>query len=164
MIKPIPLGFAVKVVIVIFAFYFLFLAKYDFKKKGITVRVTKKPKGRFGKRERTCRNMLQFAFDKPFPSVRPDFLENPYTGKNLELDCYCEELGLAVEVQGRQHYKYTKFFHKSYKDFLRQKQRDQIKKDLCLINGIDLIEVPYWIRVHKIPSYLYIQLKKIGRL
>jgi hypothetical protein len=36
-----------------------------------------------------------------FKSVRPGWLENPLTGRNLELDCYNEYLKLALEYNGK---------------------------------------------------------------
>jgi len=65
------------------------------------------------KGELECRRVLQETFKKPFHKDRPDFLRNPVTGGNfnLELDCYNPELKLAVEYSGQQHYKYIPFFH-----------------------------------------------------
>jgi hypothetical protein len=78
-------------------------------------------------------------------NVRPDFLKNPETGKNLEMDCYCEEYALAVEYNGIQHYKYPSAFHKSEKDFYNQVYRDRLKRKLCDESNVYLISVPYWI-------------------
>jgi hypothetical protein len=35
---------------------------------------------------------------------RPDFLKNPKTGKNLEIDIYCEEKKFGFEYQGAHHF------------------------------------------------------------
>ena len=53
---------------------------------------------------------------------------------------------LGCEYNGRQHYKFTPFFHKNYEAFDNQKYRDYIKKDLCEKNGIRLIIVPYSVK------------------
>jgi hypothetical protein len=110
--------------------------------------------------ELECRRVLQKIFNKPFDKERPNFLNNPVTGGayNLELDCFCGELKLAVEYNGRQHYEYVPFFHKNKEDFLNGKYRDELKRRMCRDNGITLIEVPYTIRVNDIEAYLTKQL------
>lgn len=85
--------------------------------------------------ERT-RIVFQKQFNQLFPSVRPDWLKNPKTGRNLELDGYCEELKLAFEYQGRQHKDEDTEFAS---DYINQIERDEYKKQICLENGINLI-------------------------
>jgi hypothetical protein len=48
----------------------------------------------------------------------------------LELDCYSERLKLAVEVQGPHHYQDA-----------RVRKTDKRKRDTCVKNGVQLIEV-----------------------
>ena len=93
------------------------------------------------KGEILCKQAVEKIFGKPFIKIRPEFLKNNVTNKNLELDMYNEDLKLAVEYQGHQHKKYVPFFHKNYEHFLTQKYRDEIKKMLCKQHGICLIEV-----------------------
>lgn len=84
--------------------------------------------------------------DKSLPEFRirenhkPDWLISSSLTR-LELDFYIEELGIAFEVQGAQHYQYVPFFHKSKEDFEKRKLHDQEKRDLCFGNGVRLIEV-----------------------
>lgn len=108
--------------------------------------------------EKECRRVLENMFSKPFPKARPDFLNNSVTSSNLELDCYNEEMKLAVEYQGVQHYKYVPYFHPNKEAFMNQKYRDEMKRALCRQNGITLIEVPYTVPVEEIESYLRSQL------
>lgn len=61
--------------------------------------------------------------------------------QRLELDFYIEELGVAIEVQGIQHYKYTPFFHANYEAFLDQQMRDKAKKTACIQNEVTLYEL-----------------------
>lgn len=73
-------------------------------------------------------------------NVRPNWLissDNTW----LELDFYIEELNIAFEVQGEQHYKFVPFFHKSEDDFTKRKKHDKEKRDLCYGKGIKLIEI-----------------------
>jgi hypothetical protein len=56
---------------------------------------------------------------------------------------YCEELKLAIEYNGIQHYEFTKFFHKDETNFQKRLADDKLKTQLCIKNEIDLIIVPY---------------------
>lgn len=67
---------------------------------------------------------------------RPSFLEN------LELDIFCPELNLALEYQGQQHFIPIKAWG-GQKALDRLKQRDSLKRELCLKHGIYLVEISY---------------------
>ena len=116
------------------------------------------------KGEIECRRVLQNIFNRPFNKARPDFLRNEVTGNNfnLELDCFNEDLKLAVEYNGIQHYKYTPYFHKSYEHFLNQKYRDYMKRTMCKEAGITLIEVPYTVKNQDIYKFIRLELVKNG--
>lgn len=130
------------VISVIFLFvYWFFIGKY---KKGSWLLYdiqTSKRSRRSRNGEEKTRSIIENMTGKPFPSVRPNFLKNPKTGRNLELDMYNSEYKIAIEYQGGQHIKYTPYFHRSYQDFLDLQERDRIKKILCEKNGIKLIYV-----------------------
>ena len=67
-----------------------------------------------------------------------------FINKKLELDGYNDEIKIAFEHQGIQHYQYMPFFHRNGEsDFHKQQERDQLKRDECLKLGIRLIEVHY---------------------
>jgi len=74
-------------------------------------------------------------------NIRPNWLKNPITGKNLEIDLYMPELNIGIEVQGIQHDRFTPGLHATIDDFEYQQQRDRIKKALCEKNGVMLFEV-----------------------
>lgn len=118
------------------------------------------------KGELKCRQVLQKIFKRPFNKARPDILRNPITGgeNNLELDCYDEELKLAVEYNGVQHYKFIPFMHRNKETFHNQKYRDYVKRNLCAENGINLIEVPYTVRNEEIEEFLIEKLTNLGYL
>lgn len=116
------------------------------------------------KGELECRRVLQWIFKKPFNKARPDFLRNPVTGGdfNLELDCFDPELHIAVEYNGIQHYQYVPYFHKNKEAFLNQKYRDDMKRRICKENGILLIEVPYTVKLEDIKEFIEKELSRNG--
>jgi hypothetical protein len=61
----------------------------------------------------------------------------------LFLDFFIPSLMLGIEVHGRQHYEFCKFFHKTMAGFLQSNKRDFIKEDWCELNGIELIVLKY---------------------
>lgn len=117
---------------------------------------------RESKGEVECRRVLQYLFKKPFDKARPDFLRNPVTGGNfnLELDCFDTDLRIAVEYNGVQHYKFVPYFHKNKEAFLNQKYRDDMKRRICRENNILLIEVPYTLKLEDIKGYIEKELRK----
>jgi len=106
------------------------------------------------KGEQECKRVIEEITQKPFIKHRPDFLKNEITGKNLELDCYNDELKLAIEYNGIQHYEYTPVFHKTRDSFYNTKYRDKMKATLCHENGIKLIVVPYTVKLQDIKRYI----------
>lgn len=122
---------------------------------GIAKLKGKEAKGKYSsKGERMCCQVMEKIYGVPFKKVKPSWLKNVETGKNLELDCYNDELKIAVEYNGEQHYKFPNYFHKEYDDFINQLRRDRLKSDLCAHNGIYLIIVPYNIPHNKIFDYI----------
>lgn len=91
---------------------------------------------------------------------RPDFLLNPETGKNLELDAYYPDWKIALEYNGIQHYVFPNKFHPNTHEgermYIDTVRRDRMKRSLLNQRGICLINVPYHIdtcvECHKSPS------------
>lgn len=92
--------------------------------------------------ERTCRVYFEAIFQKTFPKYRPKWLRNPKTNYPLELDGYCEELGIAFEHQGEQHYTDKTIFIKTKKELKERKTIDKLKKKICELNNVILIQIP----------------------
>ncbi len=69
------------------------------------------------------------------------FEEFRVVGSRLTLDFYNANKKIAVEVQGAQHTKYVKFFHKNRLKYGDQLKRDEKKLDFCTANDIQLAEV-----------------------
>lgn len=94
----------------------------------------------YWKTERECREILEHLTRMPFPKASR-FLDNRW-----ELDGYCEELSIAFEYQGEQHYYFIEHFHKTLDKFLERHIVDRIKKQLCDELGIRLIVIPYHVK------------------
>lgn len=94
---------------------------------------------RFG--ERYCRVIFEKLFKKRFTKVRPSWLINN-NGFSMELDGYNEELKLAFEHQGVQHYQITPLFMVNRVALRRRIQDDRRKHILCKQKGIVLIAIP----------------------
>lgn len=106
------------------------------------------------KGETICRQVLEQIYKVPFPSVRPDILKNPETNRNLELDGYNEDLKIAFEYNGKQHYEYPNAFHRTEQQFINQRRRDIFKLDKCDEHGIYLITIPYTVPHDAIPKFI----------
>lgn len=100
--------------------------------------------------ETISRLILEHLLGVNFPSV---YLK---TMEGLQLDGYNADLKIAFEYQGHQHYSNKSHFHESNFGFESQKKRDNRKKELCIENGITLIEIFEFktIRANRIPLFL----------
>jgi hypothetical protein len=106
-----------------------------------------------------CARALHQLFPQyPFRKVRPTWLKNPETGHNLELDFYNDDLKLAIEYNGVQHYTFPNRFMRTKEEFIKQLRHDQIKKEVCQVRGVYLICVPYSIDGPDMPIYIYARL------
>jgi len=76
------------------------------------------------------------------PRVTKEIYVN-YKGQKLFFDFLIKELGVYVEVQGRQHTKFVKHFHGTREAFMAQKARDNLKIQYVDENGKCLIRFHY---------------------
>ena len=150
----------VSVVVILFMWFFnnnrsgKWSKSYYFSSEPVqSVKPIKKNNGK-SSGETECRRVMETLFGRPFPTCRPDFLNNSVSFRNLELDCYNDDLKLAVEYQGQQHYKYTPHFHRNKEAFDNQRYRDDMKRRMCMENGVKLLEVPYTVKPDKIEGYI----------
>jgi len=119
------------------------------------------PKCNISYGENISRVVLETIFKKPFPSTKPKWLLNPETNRPLELDGYNEELKLAFEYNGVQHYKRTNYT-KTNDVLIKQQNRDIIKNRICNKKGVRLITIPYTINNNNIKNFIIVELKKLG--
>jgi hypothetical protein len=124
---------------------------------------------RFGKHEERCREIFEDIFKTEFKSVRPKWLENPVTGKPLELDGFNAGIktplgkGLAFEYDGAQHAKYTPRFHaKGENEFIYQVKKDSWKDLRCKQERVMLIRIPDFVDYHDLERYIKQQLRYKG--
>jgi len=115
--------------------------------------------------EEKCRIILEKIYHKPFPSARPNFLKNPATGHNLELDCYNKDLKIALEYDGSQHSQYNPYFHrKGPQEFIYQTKKDDYKSLIVKQYGITLVRVPHWVPERDLEIFIRNKLREAGRL
>lgn len=113
-----------------------------------------------GVRERLCRYYLEELTQFKFPKVKPSWLINA-RGNLMELDGYCEELAMAFEHQGEQHYRAVDHFNRRDETLAQRQEDDQKKRDLCKSNGVDLIEVPFNVDVNDLHDWIKNFISKI---
>jgi hypothetical protein len=106
-----------------------------------------------GKNEQICREIFERLTKKPFVNSRPKWLNG------LELDGYNEDLQIAWEYNGKQHYQYVpEFFHKNgIEEFYSQQKRDQLKTEKCESNHVNLLIIPYTMSKDLVELELFIK-------
>jgi hypothetical protein len=119
---------------------------------------------------RTSSNLERYALaalerifaGKKFDKIRPPWLCNPHTGRACELDLYNEELKIAVEVQGVQHYVYPNSWHKNRQEWEDLQYRDKLKEHLCKQAGVMLIHVPFTVQQKRVEQFICSELQRLG--
>lgn len=109
-------------------------------------------------------NILVNLLQKPFEKARPAWLVNDVTGHAMELDMYNEELKIAVEYNGMQHYKMVKPYTGTMEKLEELRRRDVLKSKLCGEHGVRLIIVPYTVSRTKFLEYITSTLKALSLL
>lgn len=90
------------------------------------------------------RSNFQFdvkQFLKPFWKSHIVYEEFPVYGTKLRVDIFNASLKVAVEVNGKQHESFNKFFHINKTGFWQSIKRDNDKFKWLDMNGIMLIEI-----------------------
>jgi len=133
-------------------------------RRGPTIRLLPTPpKKPQSKGEAACKKALEEIFGVPFIKARPNWLRNTETGYALELDCYNEDLRIAAEYNGIQHYQWPNFTGQSQAEFVQQVRRDQFKREKCDEVGVYLITVPYNVPHEAIKDFIIQQLPQSDR-
>lgn len=87
--------------------------------------------------------MLEQLF--PANPIKQVFCEHyiNYKSQKLYFDFYIKKLDVFIEVQGQQHTKFVKHFHQDRKAFLKQKERDNLKRIWIEENDFHLVRINY---------------------
>jgi hypothetical protein len=112
--------------------------------------------------EEICRAHFEQIFDKKFIKIRPKWLESPISGYKLELDGYCEDLLLAFEHQGAQHYE--KCFNMTDEDLKKRQEYDELKLKICNENNVKLIQIPILFKKTTVNNLKYFIKKECEKL
>jgi hypothetical protein len=119
-----------------------------------------KDKGAYGSiPERYCIEFLHLLFPQhTFIKQKHSWLRNTKTNYPLELDAFCSELMIALEYNGIQHYVWPNYFHSTIDQFFAQRDRDQLKEEICIKENICLIRISYLVELERIPLAIYSKL------
>lgn len=63
--------------------------------------------------------------------------------RNWEYDFFIPSKNLIVEVQGRQHFEFVKYFHVTIEGFLKEQENDYNKREYAKKFGYDYLEIDY---------------------
>ena len=91
--------------------------------------------------ENICRAYFEYCFGAKFPKSYPGWLKQAGWQK-LELDGYCESLGIAFEHQGVQHYKICPPMIRTKDELDVIRAKDRVKKFECRAHGVRLFIIP----------------------
>lgn len=94
----------------------------------------------------------KYRRDIPKEEVVQDILD--WHKKHLFVDFYIPKINLAIEYDGEQHVRYSKFIHKTYDNFIELKERDILKNKLLEEHNIKLIRIDYKTSYDNIESIL----------
>lgn len=78
---------------------------------------------------------IKYVREKTYPDLKYGY---------YRFDFYLKDYDTLIEVQGEQHFHFTKKFFKYKGDFLKAQERDRKKIEYCLAHKIKLIIIPFW--------------------
>ncbi len=91
-----------------------------------------------GLAEKKCRYIFENLFGHDFPKSHLKWKDS-----HLELDGYSQELNIAFEYNGIQHYEFVKGLSRTKEKFRQLQHRDKEKVKLCKRSKINLITIHY---------------------
>lgn len=105
--------------------------------------------------ESICKATLQWMCgdEASVQRLRPKWLKSPHSNKSLELDAYCQNAGVAVEYNGKQHYLFD-----SLSMMNNRVEKDQSKIKQTKSRGVSLVIVPYIVMPKRICNHIVLHL------
>lgn len=61
----------------------------------------------------------------------------------MYIDIFIDKYDICIEYNGKQHYEYVEFFHKTHDNFIKSQERDRLKYELIKKNNKKLIIIKY---------------------
>jgi len=122
-------------------------------------------KKKIWKHQEECRRIFEKLFNRDFVQIRPDWLKNPITGYNLEVDGYCEDIvtpigrGIGFEYDGGQHDRFTKKYHRSVNDFIYTVKKDSWKDQQFKKLRKVLVRIPSSVRFCDLEKFIRMRLR-----
>lgn len=114
--------------------------------------------------EERCRQCIEFIFRQDFPNVW-GIIKNPKTNRSMQFDGYNENLKMAFEYQGEQHYSWEnsrgKTEEKKKQNFIKNLKNDEIKFNLCKKENIQLLKIKYFENYKEDKQYLEHVIKEL---
>ena len=108
--------------------------------------------------ERKCKLILENHLNVSFKKIH--IHHNPNDKRSyIEIDGFNKSLSLGFEYNGKQHYVFPNYYHKTRKDFQGQLDRDNRKMQYCATNHIELIVIPY--TVSNLEQFIVTELKRL---
>ena len=100
--------------------------------------------------EKLCKEIVKYYLKdwELLFNYRPDWLKNPETKKNLELDIYIPQIGLAIEIQGIHH------------QTIYQMKKDKLKEELCELKDTRIFKIE---KIEHIFTLIYKHLLPISK-
>jgi hypothetical protein len=111
------------------------------------------------KSEELVRVVMEQIFGHEFKRVRPNWLKND-RNVPMELDGYSQDLKIAFEYQGRQHYETMLFLMDQ--DLKRIQKNDRLKAKICRDRGVSLFIFTHKQNYRDFPQIAFEQAQKFG--
>lgn len=116
----------------------------------------------YGLSERLCRAVMEHLFAVKFPRCRPEWLRSA-AGARMELDGYNQDLALAFEYQGIQHYKAVLKFKSDSRKLAALQDRDQLKANICASRNVTLLQIPYTVAHDGLEDFIRAGFQQYGK-
>jgi hypothetical protein len=115
------------------------------------------------KSEQRFREIIEEILHTKFPKKKPKWLVNENRNR-LELDGYNEDLKIAFEYQGIQHFQKVSYFGDTEKKFEKRQKHDEIKRELCKSKNILLICPTYDLKEDDYKEFILKNIPNINEL